>query len=136
MNIFSLLNVVTPSLTIQINDLSGNPTGESLTLRNPSSGIMTRAFELYLRELNRIKRDNKALLDLGNETQDFSEYNAIAAPAIARLDAAFAVSAVEGWTLDDEATEVAIEGLLGALPYLVDEIVAAEWRAKAQVQKK
>lgn len=136
MNIFSLIESVTPSLTIDIADLSGASTGETLTLKNPSSGDMTRAFNLYVRELNRIKKDNQALLMEGDESGDYSDYNAAAAPAIAKLDMAFAVTAIEKWSLDDELTEATVEGLLNALPYLIDAVVSAEWSAKSAHAKK
>lgn len=136
MNIFTLLETVTPPLTIEIVDLSGAPTGETLTLKNPSSGEMSRAFSLYVRELSRIERDNKALRDAGEASGDYSEYNAVAGTLITKLDLAFAVSAVGGWSMDDELTDAAVEGLLTALPYLVSIIVSAEWAAKTAHTKK
>lgn len=136
MNIFSLVSTVTPTLSVSIDDLSGHPTGETLTLKNPSSGAMTRAFELYVRETNRIKRDNQELLAVGDASGDYSKYNEVAAPAINKLDLAFAVTAVDGWSMDDELTDAAVEGLLTALPYLVNVIVVAEWTAKAAHTKK
>ncbi len=136
MNIFELANSITPSIKVDIPHLSGEPTGETLTLKHPSSGIMARAFEVYVREMNRIRKQNKELLDKGEESGDYSEYNAVAAPEITRLEMAFCVTSVDGWSMDNDPTDEAVQSLLEALPHLVELISVAEWKAKGEQAKK
>ena len=136
MNIFDLVKTLAPEHTVIITDMQGEDTGERFTLHSPMSGVMTKAFDAYLFATSKIQRDNKDLLDKCKESGDFTEYNAIAKPDIAKLDRAFAITCVAGWTMDDPATEENIGNLLDQLPYLVGLIGNAAWAAEIGEAKK
>ena len=136
MNIFDLVGSVTPEVTVNILDLQGNETGEHFKLHHPSSGIMTKALSVYLMAGNKLRRDNDELHKKCEAEKDFTDYNAKVAPEFERLDLAFAVTAVAGWSMDDECTDDAVTDLLTKLPYLAQAVIAAFWQAKADHEKK
>lgn len=136
MNIFDLVKSLAPEHQLPITDLQGEDTGERFTLHSPTSGVMVKAFDAYLFATSKIQRDNKDLIAKCKDSGDFTEYNAIAKDEISKLDRAFAITCVSGWSMDDDPTEENIGKLLDQLPYLIALIGNAAWSAKIGEAKK
>ena len=125
-----------PDITVAIKLPNGEDSGETLTIANPSSGFAVSAMRAYQAANSAFQKEHAELKAKCEEKQDFSEYNAIAAPFFEELDRDFAKEITVGWSMDDQFSDTAVGDLYEQLPSAVAGVISAYWEAVATLEKK
>lgn len=136
MKLKDFLSKSIPDITVSIKLPSGEDSGETLTIVNPSSGFAVSAMRAYQAANSTFQREHAELKAKCEESKDFSEYNALAVPFFEELDRDFATEITCGWSMDDEFTTGAVSDLFESIPSVVGSVIAAYWEAAAALEKK